>query len=354
MYVCMYVCMYKHLGFKMMWSPFTLRCGGRTGPGALKSERIFSFLLWGWIVGGGEGPPEFFGGFSFRPWGMPWPPWNLLPFMARIRSLAIGTGNFILLILWLTVCVRVWNNDSISPPGYTNATGFNGPFAAAATCAGTGLQPSSSYMRVGWCCMLQTDFWSSGKLTGLMKNLVGPCLMFCASGAILNWMSWTKACGARRLWLYISRPLLGAYKLQRQSGPKGFHPLEDTGLVGLLPAWYAVSHRAQPVHTCAWMQCVSGDQKMPPTDQEPVAAYLTRLSRIVLALRAHGVAISSAELDGLAAKASLLAEEFGQVGSDWHPTKMVRRLRARFTAAALMGRGRRRRRRRPEGDSGHW
>ena len=70
-------------------------------------------------------------------------------------------------------------------------------------------------------------------------------------------------------------------------------------------------------------------------DQEPVAAYLTRLSRIVLALRAHGVAISSAELDGLAAKASLLAEEFGQVGSDWHPTKMVRRLRARFTAAAL-------------------
>ena len=70
-------------------------------------------------------------------------------------------------------------------------------------------------------------------------------------------------------------------------------------------------------------------------DQEPVAAYLTRLSRIVLALRAHGVAISSAELDGLAAKASLLAEEFGQVGGDWHPTKMVRRLRARFTAAAL-------------------
>ena len=37
-------------------------------------------------------------------------------------------------------------------------------------------------------------------------------------------------------------------------------------------------------------------------DQEPVAAYLTRLSRIVLALRAHGVAISSAELDGLAAR----------------------------------------------------
>ena len=69
-------------------------------------------------------------------------------------------------------------------------------------------------------------------------------------------------------------------------------------------------------------------------DQEPVADYLTRISRIVLVLRAHGVAISSAELDGLATKASLLAEEFGQVGGDWHPTRMVKRLRARFTAAA--------------------
>ena len=70
-------------------------------------------------------------------------------------------------------------------------------------------------------------------------------------------------------------------------------------------------------------------------DQEPVGEYLTRISRIVLALRAHGVAISSAELDGLATKASILAEEFGQVGGDWHPTRMVRRLRARFAAAAL-------------------
>ena len=68
---------------------------------------------------------------------------------------------------------------------------------------------------------------------------------------------------------------------------------------------------------------------------EPVADYLARRSRIVLALRAHGVAVSSVELDRLTTKASLLAEEFGQVGGDWHPTRMVRRLRARFTAAAL-------------------
>ena len=34
----------------------------------------------------------------------------------------------------------------------------------------------------------------------------------------------------------------------------------------------------------------------------------------------------------LTTKASLLAEEFGQVGGDWHPTRMVRRLRTRFRA----------------------
>ena len=52
-------------------------------------------------------------------------------------------------------------------------------------------------------------------------------------------------------------------------------------------------------------------------DQEPVADYLTRIARIVLALRAHGVAISSGELDMLTTKASLLAEEFGRVGGGW-------------------------------------
>ena len=88
-------------------------------------------------------------------------------------------------------------------------------------------------------------------------------------------------------------------------------------------------------------------------DQEQVADYLTRISRIVLALRAHGVAIASAELDGLATKASLLAEEFGQVGGDWHPTRMVRRLRARFTAAALKEGDEGDKRRRSEGDPSH-
>ena len=34
-------------------------------------------------------------------------------------------------------------------------------------------------------------------------------------------------------------------------------------------------------------------------------------------------------------RARLLAEEFAKIGGDWHPTRMVRALRARFSAAAL-------------------
>ena len=72
-------------------------------------------------------------------------------------------------------------------------------------------------------------------------------------------------------------------------------------------------------------------------DQEPVADYLTRVSRIILALKAHGVTVSSRDLDALSTKATLLADEFSKIGGDWHPTKMVRRLRTRFSVAALRG-----------------
>ena len=72
-------------------------------------------------------------------------------------------------------------------------------------------------------------------------------------------------------------------------------------------------------------------------DQEPVADDLTRVSRIVLALKAHGVTVSSRDLDALSTKATLLADEFSKIGGDWHPTKMVRRLRTRFSVAALRG-----------------
>ena len=151
-----------------------------------------------------------------------------LPSMARTRSHAISTGNCILLILWLTVFVHAWSSASTLPHGYTNAIGFSWLCGDDVTDDGTGPQPSSSCTKAGWCCMQLTAFWSSGMLTGLMKNLVGPCLMFCASGAILNWMRWTRACDARRLWLNISRSLLGAYKLQRKSGPTSLRPMEMT------------------------------------------------------------------------------------------------------------------------------
>ena len=57
-------------------------------------------------------------------------------------------------------------------------------------------------------------------------------------------------------------------------------------------------------------------------DQEPVADYLMRVSRIVLALHAHGVVMDSRDLDTLSTKATLLADEFAQIGGE---TKMVRR-----------------------------
>ena len=51
--------------------------------------------------------------------------------------------------------------------------------------------------------------------------------------------------------------------------------------------------------------------------------------------RAHGIVVDAGALDVLSTKATILADEFGQVGGDWHPTKMVRRLRTRFSVAAL-------------------
>ena len=45
-------------------------------------------------------------------------------------------------------------------------------------------------------------------------------------------------------------------------------------------------------------------------DQEPVGDYLTRLARVVLALRAYGVNVGQPELEKLTTKATLLAEEF--------------------------------------------
>ena len=65
----------------------------------------------------------------------------------------------------------------------------------------------------------------------------------------------------------------------------------------------------------------------PPSTAGSVPAigdYLTRLARVVLALRAYGVNVGQPELEKLTTKATLLAEEFAKIGGDWHPTRMVR------------------------------
>ena len=64
-------------------------------------------------------------------------------------------------------------------------------------------------------------------------------------------------------------------------------------------------------------------------------SLLVTTARVVLALRAYGVNVGQPELEKLTTKATLLAEEFAKIGGDWHPTRMVRALRVRFSAAAL-------------------
>ena len=53
----------------------------------------------------------------------------------------------------------------------------------------------------------------------------------------------------------------------------------------------------------------------------------------MLALEAHGVQVTSEELDALSTKASILAEEVSHVGGEFHHTQMVRHLRTRFSVA---------------------
>ena len=92
------------------------------------------------------------------------------------------------------------------------------------------------------------------------------------------------------------------------------------------------------------------------TLQDSVGDYLTRLARVVLALRAYGVNVGQPELEKLTTKATLLAEEFAKIGGDWHPTRMVRALRARFSAAGAENgnRGASGRGRVSEGNPGYW
>ena len=52
-----------------------------------------------------------------------------------------------------------------------------------------------------------------------------------------------------------------------------------------------------------------------------------RVSRFVLALKAHSAEVSLEDLDKLTTKATLLADEYAKMGWEWHPARMVRALR---------------------------
>ena len=206
-----------------MWSPPTRPCGWAVvGPGALKALKacwVVLLLVGDWVI---EGCSKLRSGLL----GMLCAPWNSLLCTARTRFHVISIGSCILLILWLTVCVRTWSRGFTFPHGYTNAIGFSWTCGEAVTDDGTGPQPSSSCTKAGRCCMQPTAFWSFSKPTGLMKSLAGLCSMFFASAVILNLMNWTRTSCEQTLWLFAGRPLLGAYKLLRPVGPGGLKHME--------------------------------------------------------------------------------------------------------------------------------
>ena len=74
-------------------------------------------------------------------------------------------------------------------------------------------------------------------------------------------------------------------------------------------------------------------------DQEPLGQFLSRIGRLVLALKAHKIAVAASDLEKISLKATILSEVYGRIGGDWDPKKLVRALRLRFSNAATVGLG---------------
>ena len=213
----MYVCMYKHLGFKQMWSPPTRPCGRVVvGPGALKALQACWVILsltkgWDWVTDGCHR-------LRTRLLGMQCAPWTSLPCMAQTRFLVTSTGRSKMLTLWLIVYVQVWSKGFTFLHGFISVMGLSWTCEEAVTEDGTRPQPSSFCMKAGMSCEPMIDFWSFSRPTGLMRSLAGPCSMFFACVVILNLMNWTKSSSKQALWLSLGRPLFGAYKMLRPAG----------------------------------------------------------------------------------------------------------------------------------------
>ena len=72
-------------------------------------------------------------------------------------------------------------------------------------------------------------------------------------------------------------------------------------------------------------------------DQEPLGQFLSRIGRLVLALKAHRISVAASDLEKISLKATILSEVYGRIGGDWDPKKLVRALRLRFSNAATVG-----------------
>ena len=65
-------------------------------------------------------------------------------------------------------------------------------------------------------------------------------------------------------------------------------------------------------------------------DQETLGQFLSRIGRLVLAMKTHKVSVAASDLQ-------TVNEMYGKMGGDWGPKKMVRALRLRFANAAVLG-----------------
>ena len=68
-------------------------------------------------------------------------------------------------------------------------------------------------------------------------------------------------------------------------------------------------------------------------DQEPLGPFLSRIARLVLALKAHNVAAS--DLERVKMKATTLSGVYLKIAADWDPKKLVKALKLKFNTATL-------------------
>ena len=203
MYVCMYVCMYKHLGSTMsVW---------RTG-----SQWQLKLLsrLWteGIEVWKGLGVAEHRAdnqkkGSSFSSGSrMPWLLLTLL-FIAGIRSQdSFGNPPH-----WRISSGQQCNDVSSWRTGSGSPFDCSGPSGEGATEGGSMLLLSPFCMRAGFFCGILIAYKCFVRSAYLMMSLERPCCVCCACVSALSWMLWTEE---GTIYFLLIRALQGACKLK--------------------------------------------------------------------------------------------------------------------------------------------